>query len=213
MLGSLASHVLGYVGKIEQKELEKEEYSDYSMNDYIGKTGLEYTFEKYLRGTNGEKLIDMDVNGIATGEYITKEAIAGSTIILTIDDNLQKITEDALKANIEKIKSGGFGSASNAKGGVAVVMNVKSGEILALASYPDYEPQLLVEGISSQKWNEYLANNALFNRAVQGAYAPGSIFKMVTAIAGLETGVITTTEEINDTGDVYKRQEMMIHKI
>lgn len=203
LLGSLASHVLGYVGKIEQKELEKEEYSDYSMNDYIGKTGLEYTFEKYLRGTNGEKQIDMDVNGIATGEYITKEAIAGSNIILTIDANLQKITEDALKANIEKIKSGGFGSASNAKGGVAVVMNVKSGEILALASYPDYEPQLLVEGISSQKWNEYLANNALFNRAVQGAYAPGSIFKMVTAIAGLETGVITTTEEINDTG-IYK---------
>lgn len=199
-LGSLASHILGYVGKIEPKEIEKEEYKDYLLNDYIGKTGLEYTFEKYLRGTNGIKQIDMDVNGVATGEYITKEAIAGSNVVLTIDANLQKITEDALKANIEKIKSGGFGSTSNAKGGVAVVMNVKSGEVLALASYPDYEPQLLVDGISSKKWNEYLTNNALFNRAVQGAYAPGSIFKMVTAIAGLETGVITTTEQINDIG-------------
>ena len=199
-LGSLASHVLGYVGKIESREIEKEEYKDYSINDYIGKTGLEYTFEKYLRGKNGIKQIDMDVNGVATGEYITEEAVAGSNVILTIDANLQKITEDALKANIEKIKSGGFGSSSKAKGGVAVVMNVKSGEVLALASYPDYEPQLLVEGISTEKWNEYLENNSLFNRAVQGSYAPGSVFKMVTAIAGLETGVITTTEKINDTG-------------
>ena len=202
-LGSLASHILGYVGRIESKELEQEEYKEYDINDYIGKTGLEYTFEKYLRGTNGIKQIDMDVNGVATGEYITQEAIAGSNVILTIDANLQKITEDALKANIEKIKSGGFGTPSEAKGGVAVVMNVNNGEVLALASYPDYEPQLLVEGISTQKWNEYLENNALFNRAVQGTYAPGSIFKMVTAIAGLESGVITTTEQINDTG-IYR---------
>lgn len=202
-LGSLASHILGYVGRIESKELEQEEYKEYDINDYIGKTGLEYTFEKYLRGTNGIKQIDMDVNGVATGEYITQEAIAGSNVILTIDANLQKITEDALKANIEKIKSGGFGTPSAAKGGVAVVMNVNNGEVLALASYPDYEPQLLVEGISTQKWNEYLENNALFNRAVQGTYAPGSIFKMVTAIAGLESEVITTTEQINDTG-IYR---------
>lgn len=202
-LGSLASHILGYVGRIESKELEQEEYKEYDINDYIGKTGLEYTFEKYLRGTNGIKQIDMDVNGVATGEYITQEAIAGSNVILTIDANLQKITEDALKANIEKIKSGGFGTPSEAKGGVAVVMNVNNGEVLALASYPDYEPQLLVEGISTQKWNEYLENNALFNRAVQGTYAPGSIFKMVTAIAGLESEVITTTEQINDTG-IYR---------
>ncbi len=202
-LGSLASHILGYVGRIESKELEQEEYKEYNINDYIGKTGLEYTFEKYLRGTNGIKQIDMDVNGVATGEYITQEAIAGSNVILTIDANLQKITEDALKANIEKIKSGGFGTPSEAKGGVAVVMNVNNGEVLALASYPDYEPQLLVEGISTQKWNEYLENNALFNRAVQGTYAPGSIFKMVTAIAGLESEVITTTEQINDTG-IYR---------
>ena len=200
ILGSVASHILGYVGPISGPEYSQRKAEGYSQNDYIGKTGLEYVLEEYLRGENGTKQIDMAVNGTTTGEYISEEAIAGADVVLTIDANLQKITEDALKANIEKIRNGGFGKSYEAKGGAVVVMNVKTGEVLALASAPDFEPQQFTNGISNSKWNEYKEGNSLFNRAVQGAYAPGSIFKMVTAIAGLESGVITTKEKINDTG-------------
>lgn len=142
----------------------------------------------------------MTVDGTSTGEYITKEAIGGSNVVLTIDANLQLITENALKNNIEKIKNGGFGEAYNALGGSVVVMNVKTGEVLAMVSYPDYEPSEFLNGISQAKLDEYNNNSALLNRAIQGTYAPGSIFKMVTSIAGLQEGVITTTETINDTG-------------
>lgn len=86
----------------------------------------------------------MSVDGTVTGEYITEEAIAGSTVVLTVDSNVQQIAETALKNNMEKIKSGGFSEIYDAKSGAVVVMNVNTGEILALASYPDYEPQEFV---------------------------------------------------------------------
>ena len=202
--GTLASHILGTVGKITQPELE--EKTNYDINDIIGKTGIQYVFEEYLRGKDGIKQIDMAVDGTVTDEYTEKEAVSGSDVILTIDANLQKVAEEALKEDIEKIASGGFAEKSNANAGAVVVMNVKSGEVLALASYPDYEPQLFVKGISTEKYNEYVnsTEKPLFNRAISGAYAPGSTFKMVTAIAGLETNKITPTEKINDIG-VYPR--------
>ena len=197
--GSLASHILGTVGKIGPEELNGKE-NIYDMNDMIGKTGIQYVFEDLLKGTNGIRQIDMDIEGTITGEYIEKEAVAGSDVVLTIDSNLQAITEKALKDNITKISTGGFSSRSDADAGAVVVMNVKTGEVLAMASYPDYEPQLFVDGISNEKYKEYQQNSALFNRAISGTYAPGSIFKMVTAVAGLEEGVINTKTLINDTG-------------
>ncbi len=202
--GTLASHILGTVGKITQPELE--EKTNYDINDIIGKTGIQYVFEEYLRGKDGIKQIDMAVDGTVTDEYTEKEAVSGSDVILTIDANLQKVAEEALKDDIKKIASGGFAEKSNANAGAVVVMNIKSGEVLALASYPDYEPQLFVKGISTEKYNEYVnsTEKPLFNRAISGAYAPGSTFKMVTAIAGLETNKITPTEKINDIG-VYPR--------
>lgn len=201
---TLASHILGTVGKITQPELE--EKTNYDINDIIGKTGIQYVFEEYLRGKDGIKQIDMAVDGTVTDEYTEKEAVSGSDVILTIDANLQKVAEEALKDDIKKIASGGFAEKSNANAGAVVVMNIKSGEVLALASYPDYEPQLFVKGISTEKYNEYVnsTEKPLFNRAISGAYAPGSTFKMVTAIAGLETNKITPTEKINDIG-VYPR--------
>ena len=197
--GSLASHILGTVGKITQEELEGRK-DTYDMNDLIGKTGIQYVFEDLLKGKNGIRQIDMDTEGTVTGEYIEQEAVAGADVVLTIDSNVQAITEKALKDNIIKISSGGFSSRSDADAGAAVVMNVKTGEVLAMASYPDYEPQLFIDGISNEKYNEYQQTSALYNRAISGAYAPGSIFKMVTAIAGLETGAINTNTTINDTG-------------
>lgn len=197
--GSLASHILGTVGKITQDELSGKE-DTYDMNDLIGKTGIQYVFEDLLKGKDGIRQIDMNIDGTITGEYIEQEAVAGSDIVLTIDSNVQKITEKALKDNITKISTGGFSSRSDADAGAAVVMNVKTGEILGMASYPDFEPQLFINGISSEKYKEYQDKSALYNRAISGTYAPGSIFKMVTAIAGLERGVINTKSTINDTG-------------
>lgn len=197
--GSLASHLLGYCGKITQSELENksEEYTD---NDLIGKTGIQYVFEKYLRGKNGVRQIDMDVNGNITGEYITEEPVVGADVQLTIDADIQAVAEKALKDDIEKIASGGYAEKSDATSGAVVVMNTKTGELLAMASYPDFEPQYFVNGISTEKYQEYNDKQALYNRAISGAYAPGSTFKMVTAMAGLETGQVSIEEKINCTG-------------
>lgn len=196
----LLSHVIGYVGKIDARE-----YKDnvgYDLNDYIGKTGIEYVCEKYLKGTDGLKQTDMSIDGTITGEYVTEEAIQGNDVILTIDAKVQQATEEALVKNIEKINNGGFGETREVNAGCAVVLNVKNGEVIALYSYPDFEPQLFVDGISKEKWDEYTeeGKSALINRVTQTAYAPGSIFKMVPAIAGLENGAITIEEKLNCAG-------------
>lgn len=203
--GNLASHILGYAGKISSEEYEAKK-ATYGNNDLIGKTGIESVFEEYLKGKNGTKQIDMAVDGTITAEYISKEAIAGSDIVLTIDSNLQKVTENALASNIQKIASGGFGKAYAADAGACVVMNVNSGEVLAMASYPDYNPEDFVGGISSQKWSEYTNDEAkpLVDKAIQNSYSPGSTFKMITAIAGLESGAIDLKTKINDVG-VYRK--------
>ena len=203
--GNLASHILGYASRIDPDDYEKRK-STYSQNDIIGKTGIEAVFEEYLKGKNGTKQIDMAVDGTTTAEYIAKEAVAGSDIVLTIDANLQKITEDALVSNIQKIASGDFGKAYDAKAGAAVVMNVNTGEVLAMASYPDYTPSDFVGGISNENWAKYRDNTSkpLVNKAMQNSYSPGSTFKMVTAIAGLESNTINLSTKINDTG-IYKK--------
>ena len=203
--GTLASHILGYASTISAEEYETRK-DTYSQNDIIGKTGIEYVFEEYLKGKNGTKQIDMAVDGTITSEYTSEEAVAGSDVVLTIDSNLQKITEQALENNIKKIASGGFGQTYDAKAGSCVVMNVKTGEILAMASYPNYNPADFIGGISTENWNKYNQDEAkpLMNKAIQNSYPPGSIFKMVTAIAGLESGAITRTEQINDTG-LYRK--------
>ena len=197
--GTLAAHVLGYIGRINEEEF-KANPGVYQPDDYVGKTGVEYLFEDYLRGEDGIKQIDMTVDGTATGEYITKEAKGGANVVLTIDANLQNITAGALYRNINKIRAGGFNKVYNAQGGSCVVINVKTGEILAMVSLPDYEPAEFLNGISQAKLAEYNENSALYNRAIQATYAPGSIFKMVTALAGLQEQAISTTETINDTG-------------
>lgn len=204
--GSLASHTIGYIAKINDKEL-KTRKDTYTSNDYIGRAGIEAVLEEYLKGENGKKQIDMSVDGTITGEYTTKEAVAGCDVVLTIDANLQAVAEESLKYNIDKVRNGGFAETYDAKGGTVVVTNVKTGEVLALVSYPDYEPSLFYNGISQTKYDEYVSQRALYNRAISGAYAPGSIFKMVTAVAGLETGAITRTEKIRDTGIYTKYGE------
>lgn len=208
LAGNLAAHVIGYTGKIKEDEYNANK-DIYNIDDIIGKTGIEYVFEKYLKGTDGEKQVEMSVDGTITGETVAKNAIAGSDVVLTIDSNLQKVTQDSLENCINKIRSGGFAQTYDAQGGAAVVMNVNTGEVLATASYPTFEPQWFVGGISQENW-AYLRDDSRhpqLNKTIQSTYEPGSTFKMVTAIAGLETGAITTKERINDTG-VYRKYNM-----
>ena len=203
--GNLASHIIGYMGRISDKnkdEFEKEgDTHKYDSDDKVGQSGIESVFEKYLR--DGIKQIDMSVDGTVTGEYTSQEAIGGADVVLTIDANLQRIAEDALERNIIKIREGGFmGNVYDANGGAVVVTNVRTGEILAMASYPDYEPSQFYNGISQDLYNAYTDSTTkpLRSRATQEIYPPGSIFKMVTAVAGLESGVIGVRDYVNDNG-------------
>ena len=192
--GSLASHVLGFVGAINEEEYATRK-DTYRSDDIIGKDGIQKVFEEYLKGTDGIKQVDMNVEGAITNEYISEEAVAGSDVILTIDANLQKVAEDALKQNIEDIAAGKYGEKYDAEAGAVVVMNVNTGEVLAMASYPDYNPEKYSE--------EYDANDETgkyVNRAISAEKSPGSTFKMVVASAALDTGEITPSTRINDTG-------------
>ena len=206
--GTLASHILGYAAQIDAEEYETRK-DRYSQNDIIGKTGIEYVFEEYLKGKNGIRQIDMDVNGTTTAEYTAKEAVAGSDVVLTIDANLQQVTETALANNINKIATGGFSERFDTNAGACVVMDVNTGEVLAMASYPNYNPADFVGGISNEAWSSYMNNEAkpLVNKAIQNSYSPGSTFKMITAIAGLESGVINVDTKINDTGRYTKYRD------
>ena len=203
--GTLAAHVIGYDSKNSLEEYEQRKET-YSQNDIIGKTGVESVFEEYLKGKNGTKQIDMSVDGTITAEYTAEEAVEGSDVVLTIDAELQRVAEEVLASNLQKIQSGGFGRAYAATASSCVVMDVRTGDILAMANVPTYNPQDFVGGISTENWNKYINDSAkpLVNKAIQNSYSPGSIFKMVTAIAGLETGAINSNTRINDTG-VYNK--------
>ena len=158
--------------------------------------GVEYSLEKYLRGSNGVRQIDMSVDGTIQNEYVEKEAVAGNDVTLTLDSELQGKTEDIMKDAIKSLRKLGRQSTF----GAAVVMNVKSGEVLAMTSYPTYKPEVFIGGISQKDWKDIRDNNKLYSKATQGAYAPGSTFKMVTATAALENNKVTQTERINDRG-------------
>ena len=195
--GEMASHILGYIQRINAEELKSN--PDYNMNDKIGKTGIEKVFEKYLRGKDGIKQIDMSVDGIVTGETVVKEAVSGSDVVLTLDSQLQKITEDTLARGIANIQN--TKDAKDASEGAAVVLNVQTGEVLAMASYPNYNPALFTNGISSDDYQKYINDkrHPFINKAISDKSAPGSIFKMVTAIAALESNQISINDKINDT--------------
>lgn len=168
--GKLASHILGYIGRINGDEYNEKKTEGYLINDDIGRTGIENLFEKYLKGTNGRRQIGMSVDGAITDEYIEDEAIQGSTVVLTIDANLQAVTERALQETINNIRAGVYSSSGkkyDAIAGAIVVMNVKNGEVLAMASNPDYEPGLFVNGISKAKYDEINEATGLLNRAIQ----------------------------------------------
>ena len=198
---ALAAHILGTIGPIWQEEWSSSEdtgyvgYADkgYSMNDLVGKDGVEKAFESYLRGTDGRRLITTDETGKITGELYTREPQPGGTVALTLDIDLQADVEAALAETI----SGMIDKDSNERGGAAAVVSVGTGEVLALASYPTYDLSTFNEDYDELVNDQRLP---MFNRATQGIYAPGSTFKMVTAVAAVESGIITPSSIIQDRG-------------
>lgn len=190
-----AAHILGRVGPIYKEEYAEYKAKGYPMDTIIGKDGLERSLEEWLRGIDGRQTAVTDGSGNIVDEKVTKEPQPGSNCILTIDLALQNETERSLAANIEKIKA--TGSSADIEGGAAVVIDVNSGEILAMASYPTYNLSTFGKDYKNLLENEL---SPMFNRAIAGTYSPGSTFKMVTALAGLEENVIQPDTIIEDTG-------------
>lgn len=194
--GDIAAHIIGITGPIYAEDLQSLEGKGYSGTDYLGKFGIEKEMEDYLRGTKGKRQIVRDGNGKIIDTIDIVEAEAGSTVVLTIDAQLQKITQESLGKcirNIAATADGGDNSGIDADAGSAVVIDCRNGEVLASASYPYYD---LSE--YNEKYDDIskASGNPLFNRALQGAYAPGSTFKPIVALAGLQEGAITEKSTI-----------------
>ena len=186
----LAAHLLGRCDKIYAEEYQVLKEQGYGMNDIIGKDGLEKVLEKYLKGKDGYKSISMDRSGSET-EILQSQAVKpGNYAKLTLDLELQKAAETALRENITAAVD-----RNGAGGAIAIIPN--TGEVLALASYPSYNPGTFVEDYEKLVQTK---SNPLLNRVLDGTYSPGSTFKPLTAIAGLETGVIQPNTYIQDKG-------------
>ena len=172
---TMLSHVLGYVSEISTEELKTPEYKNYAMGDAIGKFGLERMYEKYLRGVDGEKRVEVDASGKEVRVLDTKEPVSGNSLYLNIDMEVQTTVEHALEGK---------------KGG-AVIADPRTGGVLALVSHPAFDPNQLTSG-SREYWKTIATDpsHPLQNRVIQGRFPPGSTFKPLVALAALEKGVI-----------------------
>ncbi|SNS96442.1 penicillin-binding protein 2 [Anaerovirgula multivorans] len=211
--GQMAAHVLGYLGKISQ-QYEIDRYikeQGYLPSDIIGKTGIEHSFEETLKGVDGSQRVIVDSSGRLISILEREEPIPGDTIYLTIDANLQRIVEEVLEEVLKTIQAGGTyetqwganklmgraGPMVNATSGSVVVTDVRTGEVLALANYPTYDPNLFATGISITDWNNLIPENEkdplaprpLLNIASSTAIQIGSVFKMIVGLAGIEQGL------------------------
>lgn len=187
--GTLAPHIIGVTGVISAEEYAELKNDGYGMADIVGKTGIEQLYEKNLKGTNGKKIVSTALDGTQT--TVTEGLQDGENIFLTIDSGLQKVTQDALAEKIESLNT------ANKSGGAAVVMNCKTGEVLAMATYPSYDLNTYYDD-----YNELVkdGNSPLFNRAIQAAYAPGSTAKVSTAIGILEEGAADKNSTVQCVG-------------
>lgn len=214
-----AAHILGYVGLMTQEEYEKYSLQNYATDAYVGKDGVEYAFEEYLHGKDGEVTETMTSSGTILATVYDKEPEPGSHVYLTIDMVLQEQVERILSSELNgmvrtrlqyKAEQEALGmwdyldTGWQITGASAVVVDVNTGEPLAMASWPTYDPANVIENYANLLAAE---NSPLFNRALLGAYAPGSVFKPCTAIAALTEGVINTEDEIRCEGIFTKYAE------
>ncbi len=206
----IMGQVLGYVGPITAEQLEEWKELGYDGRDIVGRTGIELSAESILRGTDGTVEVEVDTHGRLTNILNEEASVAGNDIILTIDMYLQRVTMKALEKYINEIKNNVANSPKNkgdANAGAAVAIDVKTGEVLAMASYPSYDPQVYLDVQTSSEAAKEVArletdslNRPLWNRAIQEKYTPGSTYKPIVGIAGLEEGIIKRNSVIVDKG-------------
>ncbi|PIW37185.1 MAG: penicillin-binding protein 2 [Candidatus Kerfeldbacteria bacterium CG15_BIG_FIL_POST_REV_8_21_14_020_45_12] len=195
LAGPAFSHILGYTGKISEVEYKELAESGYRLDDTVGKTGVELSYENYLRGQDGERKIEVNNRGQETAVVSDSPAVAGDNLYLTIDQDLQ----ESLYAKLQEVVEAG-----DLPGASAVVIDPRSGAVRALVTYPSYDDNLFVGGISQDEYQKLTADerNPLFNRAITGTYPSGSTFKPVVAAAALEEGVITATSTVESNGGI-----------
>lgn len=196
--GTILPHVLGTVGPIYaedwQKNKDEMQKKGYQMDDLIGHGGLEEALEDYLRGEDGTKMVEYGKDGTVHTSWIQKEPKAGNTAVLTINTDFQKKVDEALENRILTLQQGTHGKGAEANAGAAVVLDVKTGGVLALSNYPSYDLNLY-----NTLYTEYAQdeNKPLVNRALQGLYTPGSTFKPVVGLKGLLDGIMTPNSTVN----------------
>ena len=184
----MAANLLGYLGEISDSDLQSPAFEGYRPGDFVGKSGLEKNLESYLRGKDGERRVEVDVQGKELRILKTLEPKPGDKVYLTLRSDLQQAAADA------------FGDQS----GAAVAIDVHTGEVLAMVSRPSFNPALFARGISSKEWVALLKNprHPLQNKAIRGQYPPGSTFKIITALAALQAGVVSPSTEVDCKGRI-----------
>ncbi|MBP2638322.1 MAG: mrdA 1 [Firmicutes bacterium] len=196
----LGAHVFGYVSEINDVELEKRKTDGYKAGDIVGKFGLENLYDKEIRGTDGGNQVEVDVNGRPSQVIGKKDPVPGHNLVLTLDYRIQKAAETAIDEQLAYLQT--KTEFIKAKAAAAVVLNPKTGEVLAMVSRPAFNPNLFNGGISSKDWKALNENpyHPMDNKAISGEYPPGSTFKIITGAAALELGKVTPEEKILDTG-------------
>lgn len=195
--GEMAAQLLGHLGEVSAEQLEERHFKGYSGGDIVGQDGLEWTYDKWLRGRDGVARIEVDAYGQPkkTKPVSGRMAEPGDTLVTTLDAKVQSAAEEALRTGISLAHAG---HQYEANGGAAVVLDVRNGDILGMASYPTYDPSVWVGGISTKdykKLSDKHANNPMLVRPIMETKAVGSTFKVVTSVAALEEGIISS-----DTG-------------
>ncbi len=182
-----AAHLIGYLGEVTEAELQSEDFNQYRGGDFVGKTALERTFDPYLRGDKGQRLVEVDVQGKLLRQLQVEPSSPGNKIYLTLDRELQRAADEA------------FGSQS----GAAIALDVKTGEVLAMASRPTFNPALFAKGIAGDEWLALAKDDRhpLQNKVISGQYPPGSTFKMIVALAALREGITDINRSIDCEGD------------
>jgi penicillin-binding protein 2 len=211
--GYPAAQTLGYVGTISASELKSVASQGYQAGDDFGKDGLEAQYESELRGTPGRQQLEVDSRGRVAGVLKSTPSTPGDNIVTNIDTSLQQVADNALASQVVNLRNtfdpkcnNRSGCYPGATGGAVVVMNPQSGAIYAMSSFPTYNPDVWVGGISTSQYaalNNQNANDPLLNRSISGIYTPGSTFKLNTATAALDTGLWSPGDTFGDTG-TYK---------
>jgi len=209
LFGSNYSHILGYLGSIEPDKF-KNNTSGYLNDSLVGKVGIEAYYEDSLRGKDGKRVIYVNSLGKLDSEISRINPESGTDLHITIDNNLQQNVYKALEKGIKRAKS---------TAGTAIVLNPKNGEILAMVSLPDFDPNIFSKPLTNNEWSALSSNQSFpfLNRSISGSYPPGSIFKLITSTAVLEEGIVTDTQKIDAPAflsiiDKFDSNKTYIHK-